>query len=170
MNQEIVKNPTLLLQEISQEFESQLFQLHQANRWADQTQRDKISLYGKFELRNGLFQENHARDCQEIEALKSICCEEADRARQARSDELSMQQERNPASVSQMMAQIWELQNKVISLSDSREFYDLESASSSGATHVLDQTSAILSSRTLPRCDSGLPQNAKNCTCLWETF
>ena len=47
-----------------------------------------ISLYGALKLRNVLFQENHARDCQEIEELKSICCEEADRARQARSDEL----------------------------------------------------------------------------------
>ena len=32
----------------------------------DQAPRDKISLYGKLELRNRLFQENHARDCQAI--------------------------------------------------------------------------------------------------------
>ena len=31
-------------------------------------------------------------------------------------------------------------------------------------THVPDQTSTILSSRTLPRCDSGLPRNTQNCT------
>ena len=57
-----------------------------------------------------LFLENHARDCQEIEESRRICCEEADRARQARSDELSLQHERNPTTVSQMMAQIGELQ------------------------------------------------------------
>ena len=57
------------------------------------------------------------------------------------------------------MVQIQDLQKKVNSLSDAREFYDPESRSSSGATHVPDQTSTILSSRTLPRCDSG-----------WETF
>ena len=62
------------------------------------------------------------------------------------------------------MTQIRELQNKVSSLSDARECYDRETASSSGATHVLDQTSTILSSRTLPRCDSGLPRNTQNCT------
>ena len=62
------------------------------------------------------------------------------------------------------MAQIQDLQNKVKSLSDAREFYDPESGSSSGATHVPDQTSTILSSRTLPRCDSGLPRNTQNCT------
>ena len=60
------------------------------------------------------------------------------------------------------MAQIRELQNKVNSLSDAREFYDLESWSSSGATHVPDRTSTILSPRTLPRCDSGLPRDTQN--------
>ena len=62
------------------------------------------------------------------------------------------------------MAQIQNLQNKVNSLSDARECYDAESGSSSGATHVPDQTSTILSSRTLPRCDSGLPRNTQNGT------
>ena len=50
--------------EINQEFESQRFQLQQASWWADQSQRNKISLCGELELRNGLFQKNHARDCQ----------------------------------------------------------------------------------------------------------
>ena len=85
----------IAFQEINQEFESQPFQLHQASRWADQAQGDQISLYGEFQLRSRLFQENHARDCQHIEDLRCICCEEADRGRQARSDELSMQQVRN---------------------------------------------------------------------------
>ena len=62
------------------------------------------------------------------------------------------------------MAQIQDSQNKVNFLSSARELYDPESGSSSGATHVPDQTSTILSSRTLPRCDSGLPQNTQNCT------
>ena len=73
-----------------------------------------------------------------------------------------MQQERNPTSVSQMMAQIRELQNKVNSLSDARVFYDPETASSSGATHVPDRTSTILSPRTLPRGDSGLSRDTLN--------
>ena len=81
-----------------------------------------------------------------------------------------MQQRMNPTTVSQMMAQIQDLQNKVNSLSDSREFYDPESGSSSGATHVPDQTSTILSSRTLPRCDSGLPRNTQNCTSTTGNF
>ena len=43
------------------------------------------------------------------------------------------------------------------SLSDAREFCDPESGSSSGVTHVHDQTPTIMSPRTMPRCDSGLP-------------
>ena len=77
--------------EINEEFESQRLQQNQASRWEDQAQRDEISLYGEVELRTRLFQEDHARDCQEIEELRRICCEEADQARQAKMDELSMQ-------------------------------------------------------------------------------
>ena len=74
-------------QDINQEFGSQRFQLHQASRWTDQAQRDKISLYGELELRNRLFHENLASDCHEIEELRRICCEETGGARQARFDE-----------------------------------------------------------------------------------
>ena len=51
------------------EFVSQRLQLQQANQWVDQAQRDRISLHGELEMRNRLFQEDHARDCQEIEEL-----------------------------------------------------------------------------------------------------
>ena len=113
------KKVDISLQEIDQKFESQRFQLHQASRWAGQAHRDKRRLYGKLELRNRLFQEDHARDCQKF---KRICCEETDRARKARIDELPMHQERNPTTVSQLMAQIRESQNRANSLSVVREF------------------------------------------------
>ena len=89
----------------------------------------------ELELRNRLFQENHGKVCQEIE--ERICGEEIEQTIQARSEELSLQQRRKPTTVSQMMCRIQDLQNKVNSVSDAREFYDLESRSSSGATHVL---------------------------------
>ena len=92
------RNSYIAFQEINQELESQRFQVHQASRWADQAQRGKISRYRKLEKRNRLFQENHATDWQEIEELGRICCEESDRARQARTDELSMHQEMNPTT------------------------------------------------------------------------
>ena len=113
-------------------------------------------------MRNRLFRENQATDCQEIEESRTDCCEETDRARQARIDELSVQQERNPTTVSQLLAQIRDLQNKINSLSGAREFYDPETASSSGATHVPSQPSAIPSPRTTSCRDSGLPHDARN--------
>ena len=75
-----------------------------------------------------------------------------------------MHQERNRTTVSQLMAQIRELQIRANSLSYARELYDLESRSSSQATHVPDQTSTILSPRTWPRCDSGLPCDTQDGT------
>ena len=57
--------------------------VQQAIQWADQAQREKISLCGELEMRNSLFRENRAKDCQEIEELRRVCCEETDRARQA---------------------------------------------------------------------------------------
>ena len=54
-----------------------------------------------------------------------------------------MHQERNPATVSELLAQIQDLQNKANSLSDAREkLYDAETESSSGATQVPSQPSA----------------------------
>ena len=50
---------------------------------------EKISLRGELEMRNTLFQESRAKDFKEIEELRRICCEESNRARQARIDELS---------------------------------------------------------------------------------
>ena len=73
-------------------------------------------------MRNRHLQESHARDCQEIEELRRICCEEADRARQARIHEMSVHQERHPTPVSQLLTEVQELQNKINSLSDAREF------------------------------------------------
>ena len=63
------RNSDVALYEVNQ-FGSHRFQPPQANRWADQAQRDKISWYGELELRNRLFQESQANDCQEIEELR----------------------------------------------------------------------------------------------------
>ena len=112
--------------------------------------------------KNRLHRENRATDCQEIEELRRICCEETDRARQARIDELSVQQQRNPTIVIQLLTQSQDLQNKENSLSDAREFYDPETASRSGATHVPSKPSSVPSPRTMPCRDSGLPHDTRN--------
>ena len=99
---------------------------------------------------------------KKLRELRRTCCEETDRARQARIDELSMHQERNPKTASQLLTQIRDLQNKVNSLSDGREFYDPETASSSGATHVPSQPLTIPNPTTMPCRDSGLLHDTWN--------
>ena len=95
-------------------------------------------------MKSGLFREHQAKDCQEIEELRRICCEEIDRARQAKIDELSMHQESNPTTVSQLLTQIQDLQNKANSLSRPQ------------STLVYSE-----SQRMLCR-ESGLPRNTRN--------
>ena len=97
---------TSLFLEINQEFEPQQLQLHQASRWADLARRDKISLYGELELRNRLFQEDHARDCQEIEELRRIFAKKLiEQDKQELVNKLSLHQERHPTTVSQLLTQ-----------------------------------------------------------------
>ena len=110
-------------------------------------------------MRNKLFRESRTKHCQEIAELRSRCYEESDKARQAKFDELSMTQQRNPQTVSQLLAQIRGSQEKANSFSDAREFHHPEIASSS--SHVNTHRLTIPSSRTIPGRDSGLPPNMR---------
>ena len=56
------RNSDFALHGTDREFESQFLELCQANQWADQAQREKINLCGELEMRNRLFQENHAKN------------------------------------------------------------------------------------------------------------
>ena len=113
---------------------------------------------------------SRTKDCQEIEELRRRCCEESDRARQAKLDELSMMQQRDPQTVSQLLAQMRESQDKVNSLSDAREFHDPETAGSSGASHVTSPPLTNPSYRTVPRRDSGLPPETVNMMGISDVF
>ena len=143
------------------ELETQRLQVLQANIW-DNARSERICLCGELGMRNKLFQESRTKDCQDIEELRRRCCEESDRARQAKKDELSMMQQRDPQTVSQLLAQMRESQDKVNSLSDVREFPDPETAGSSGASHVTSPPLTNPSYRTVPRRDSGLPPETLN--------
>ena len=126
------KSSETALYETHQEPESQRLQLHQANHWADQAQREKINLCGELEMRNRIDQESHTRTCQEIEEFRRICCEETDRARQARIDELivfaSKEESYNCESVSVLNSGFGE-QSKILVRCE-------RILRSSGATHV----------------------------------
>ena len=113
-------------------------------------------------MKNKLFQESRTKDCQATEEFGSRCYEESDKAQQAKLDELSMMQQRDPQTASQLLAQMRESQDKVNSLSDARECHDPETASSSRASHVTSPPLTIGSCRTVPRRDSGLPSETLN--------
>ena len=65
-------------------------ELCQANQLIDQTQREKSWLFGELGMSNKVCREDRAKDCQEIEELRRVCCAEADRARQLKIHELSV--------------------------------------------------------------------------------
>ena len=129
-------------------------ELHQASQLSDQAQREKTWLRRDVDKRNEVLQEDHAKDCKEVEELRRVCCEETDKARPFIIDELSMQQKGNPSTVNQLLAQIQDLQDKVNSLNHAREFYDPDTASSSGVSHVPSQPMSIQSPRGMISRDS----------------
>ena len=151
-----MRNSDVALYETGMQFQSQRMELYQANQLTDQTRRDEV------EMKNRAFQENRARSCQEIEELQRICCAEADRARQLRINELSTKKEERKSTVNQLMLQIQELQDKMNSRNDAEEFYDPETASSSGFSHVPSQPMSILGPIGMIRRDSCLQLATRN--------
>ena len=87
------------------ELESQRLQLQQANVRAHNAHRQKNMLCGEFEMRNSFFQESRTKDCREIEELRNlVAMKKVIKGRQAKLDEWSMKQQRNPQTVSQLLA------------------------------------------------------------------
>ena len=65
------KNSDFACQEINQEFESFSISTTSSKSISGSERQDR--LYGELELRNRLLQESRARNCQEVEELRSIC-------------------------------------------------------------------------------------------------
>ena len=112
--------------------------------------------------KNRMYQENHARDCEEKQELRRICCEQSDRVRQLRIDELSAQKKENPSTMNQLLSQIQELQDrmkKIILWSwDSEQLWNVPRFQS---------TSENSSPRGVISRDSCLPHNTWNSWCAW---
>ena len=96
------RNSEVALHESHRELECQRLQLCQANTWADNAHRESVVLCGELERRNNLFQEDGTKHCREIAELRSRCSEESDKVQQAKMDELSMTQQKNLHTVSQL--------------------------------------------------------------------
>ena len=92
------------------------------------------------------------KDCQEIEELRRRCCDESDPSSTSKIRWIVRDANRGiPQTVSQLLAQMRESQDKVNSLSDVREFHDPETAGSSGASHVTSPPLTNPSYRTVLR-------------------
>ena len=83
-------------------------------------------------------------------------------ARQLRINDLSTKKEERKSTVNQLMLQIRKLQDKMNSGNDAKEFYDPETARSSGFSSVPSQPVSILSPRGMLRRDSCLQLATRN--------
>ena len=147
---------------INSQLESQHSELHHANQWACQAQLESLRMFEDFTTKSGLYQENQASNCMEIEELRRICHEETERARQLRTGELHAQKIEEPSTMSQLLSQIRTLHDKVNALNELKEFHDPQTASSSGMSHVPSQPSRIPSPIGMLNRDSGLPHCTRN--------
>ena len=128
------RHSDIALYQTNQQLEAQSLELYQASRWADQAQRENSRSFGELSTQNRIYQEHHARDCQEIEELRRTCCEQADRVRQLRIDELSTQQERKSLHRDSAFVPNSGTAGHCESVNDEKEFHDPETASTSGNT------------------------------------
>ena len=113
-------------------------------------------------MRNRLFLQSRARDCQEIRELRRFCYEEADKTIQSTFEEFLMNQQRSPCVVIQDMSEIQELQKKVNSLTDARDFHDPERFSSSGSSHVPTRSLTIPSRSEKPSREPATPNGTRS--------
>ena len=145
-----IRNSDIALYETThQELESQRLQLQHANQWVDQSSREKTDLCGELEMRSGLFRENHAKECQEIEefvAKKQIELDKRD------SMNCLCIKRGTPTTVSQLLTQIQE-QNKV--LCQMRVITILRQRAALERPNVPSQPLTIPSPRTMLCRDSG---------------
>ena len=103
----------------------------------ENSRRAQAWLEAELENRERAQQETCFRTLQEVEELKMICRTQAESTLELRADDLSLQDlQESQSKVNQLAVQIQEFQDKVYSLNDSRELYDLETGSSSGPFHV----------------------------------
>ena len=125
-------------------------------------EREKNRLCTELDWRERVLQEDGTRNLQVLEEFKKICCTEPERPKQLRIDELPAQEKESQSTVNLLTVQIQELQDKVKSLSDSREFCDPETASSSGLSHVPSHPMSIPSPRGMLSRDSCLQLDTRN--------
>ena len=99
----------------------------------ENSRREQAWLRAEKENQERILQETRIGTLQETEESKKICGTGAERTQRLRMDELSQDSQ---STVNQLTVQIQELQDKVNSLNDSSDFHDLETANTSGFSHI----------------------------------
>ena len=94
--------------------------------------------------------------------MKKFCCTEAELAKPLTMDELFIQEIESQSAVNQLTVQSQELQDKVKSLNDSREFDGPQTASSSGLSYVPSQPMSDPSPHGMLSCESYLQPDTRN--------
>ena len=98
----------------------------------------------------------------EIAELRRICCEETDRARQLRIDEFSLQQERNPTTLSQLLTQKSGFTEQGEFLGRRERLTIQRQRAALEHPHVASQPLNIPSPKGVLSRDSGLPLDTRN--------
>ena len=125
----------LLENETGRQLQFQMMRLYQSNQLTDQTRRDKRWLCNELlELRNSFFRKIFREIAQRLKNYGRIC-------------------------FNQLVVQIQELQDRVGSVKDAKEFCDLETACSSGLFRFPSYPTIILSLRVMSSRDSCLQMN-----------
>ena len=121
------RNSECALIESRRELGSQRRQVLEANRWADQAQRERIHLSSELVMKNHLQKEGCARSCQEIEELKKTLLLGRNGVTRQKLNEYSMQHDQESRTVSLLPEQIRKLQERLEIIADSKIFQDPDS-------------------------------------------
>ena len=146
--------------ELNRQIHLRRLEIYQANQTCESSWRERESLAPCriWRIEKELLEKFVSELSRKCPNLKKICRTEVERIQQLRMDEFYRQESRvSQSSVNQFTVQIQELQDKVNSLNGSRDFQDLETASSSELSHVLSHL-FNLSEFFRKRCRDSSPQ------------
>ena len=133
------------VEELQRQLRSQDTELHKKRRHDEASRQEQALIRAQLQSSERVFRESRIATMHEMDALKEICCSQADRVQESYADSLSLfrheendsvnELRRSQSTVNQLTVQ--ELQEHINSLSDARDFKDLETASSSEPLYAL---------------------------------
>ena len=121
------RNSDIAVNETNQQIESQLIGAVSGESTGWSGSQWKQLIIWRTEIKNRIFQEHHSRDfVNKYRNYKEFAVSKRTESDNCKIDTLSTRKKENPSTVNQLLSQIQELQDKVNSLKEEKEFYDLE--------------------------------------------